>query len=260
LARERGLDLGTIEGSGPGGAVLAADLDRAPAAPTKRPRFDPAAMRHAIGVAMARSKREIPHYYLSRPIDLEAALGWLEATNAALGVAERMLPAVLLLKASALALKEHAAFNGHYIDERFEPAAAVNVGWAIALRGGGLIAPAIKSADTLSPPALMTAMRDLVKRARSGGLRSSELSATTVTITSLGDRGAQTVWPVIHPPQVAMLGFGAIDVRPLVVDGRLAARRAVTVSLAADHRVSDGHAGSALLAAIDALLATPETL
>lgn len=136
----------------------------------------------------------------------------------------------------------------------------VHLGWAIALRGGGLVAPAIHHAQNLPLPALMDALRDLVQRARAGGLRSSELSDPTVTVTSLGDRGADEVLGVIYPPQVAILGFGRIVERPWVVQGQVLPQAVVSVSLAADHRVSDGHLGGQLLAAIDSALQSPDTL
>ena len=150
--------------------------------------------------------------------------------------------------------------NGFWEDGSFRPGAAVHVGWAIALRGGGLIAPAIRDADRRSLDELMAAMRDLVRRARGGGLRGSELTDPTITVTSLGERGAESVLPIIYPPQVAMVGFGRIVTRPWVVDGAIGPRPVVTVTLAGDHRASDGHRGGLLLAEIDRLLQEAETL
>jgi pyruvate dehydrogenase E2 component (dihydrolipoamide acetyltransferase) len=167
---------------------------------------------------------------------------------------------VLFLKATALALRKVPELNGFWQKDEFLPAARVHVGWAIALRGGGLIAPAIHDADQRSLGELMTALRDLVQRGRTGGLRSSELTDPTITVTSLGERGAETVIGVIYPPQVAIVGFGRIVERPWAVDGALAVRPAVSLSLAADHRASDGHRGGLLLAEIDCLLQEPEAL
>lgn len=209
---------------------------------------------------MTRSKREIPHYYLHHTVDLGPALAWLEAFNAARPVPRRLLPAVLLLKATTLALREVPRLNGTYADGAFLPGDGIHAGWAISLRGGGLVAPAIHDTDRLSLHDLMTAMRDLVQRARTGGLRSSELASPTVTVTSLGDRGAEAVTGIIYPPQVAIIGCGTILTRPWVVDGRVEARPLVTVSLAADHRVSDGHTGGLLLNAIERLLQEPQEL
>jgi len=217
-------------------------------------------MRKAIAAAMGRSKREIQHYYLSHTVDLGAALAWLEAFNAAQPVPNRLLPAVLLLKAAALALREVPQLNGTYVDGGFRPGPGIHAGWAISLRGGGLVAPAILDADSRSLPELMSVMRDLVQRARTGGLRSSELSDPTITVTSLGEESVETVFPVIYPPQVALIGYGSVGTRPWVVDGRVEPRPLVTVSLAADHRASDGHIGALLLIAIERLLQEPEKL
>ncbi len=136
----------------------------------------------------------------------------------------------------------------------------MHVGWAIALRGGGLVAPAIRDADKHDLPSLMAALRDLVGRARGGGLRLSELTTATVTVTSLGERGAESVTGVIYPPQVAIIGFGRIAPRALVVDMQVSVRPAVAVTLAADHRVTDGHVGGLFLAALRARLQEPESL
>jgi len=209
---------------------------------------------------MARSKREIPHYYLSSDIDLARTATWLEEHNAAVPVTERLLPAVVLLKATALALHETPDLNGTWEDGAFRRADAVHLGMAVALRGGGLVAPAIHDADTRSLPELMEALRDLVARARAGRLRSSEMSDPTVTVTSLGDQGVDVVLPVIYPPQVAIVGFGRIRERAWAVDGLIGVRPVVTASLAADHRVTDGHIGALFLTALDRTLQRPEDL
>jgi pyruvate dehydrogenase E2 component (dihydrolipoamide acetyltransferase) len=274
-AAELGIDPETLEGTGIDGSVTLADVEAAARAPMakrasvaveapaqKAPRkgFDPAAMRQAIAAAMQRSKRDIPHYYLGQTIDCAAATDWLAATNADKPPPERLMPAVLLLKATALAMAEVPALNGHYEDGAFRPGDGIHVGWIVALRGGGLVAPAIRDADKRALPDLMAALRDVVQRARTGGLRASELGSGTVTVTSLGERGADSVIGVIYPPQVAILGFGRITTRPWVVDGEVVARPLVEASLAADHRVCDGHLGGLLLAAIDRFLQAPEGL
>jgi len=261
LARRTAADLGValdhVTGSGPDGAILVRDV-RVPAAGAEPDRAT--TMRLAIAAAMARSKREIPHYYLGTTIDLEPALTWLAERNAQRPVAERILPAVLMLKAVALACRQHPAFNGFWIDDAFEPGPGVHLGAAISLRAGGVIAPAIHDADRLDLDALMAALRDLVRRARSGGLRSSELTDPTLTVTNLGDGGVPTVHGVIYPPQVALVGFGSIAERPWAAGGMLGTRRAVEATLAADHRATDGISGAAFLNAIDRLLQTPEQL
>jgi pyruvate dehydrogenase E2 component (dihydrolipoamide acetyltransferase) len=218
------------------------------------------AMRQAIAKLMARAKREIPHYYLSHQIDMNRSLAWLEEQNAARPVTERVLPAVLLLKAAAVAARAVPEMNGFWIDDRFRPSDQVHLGVAISLRGGGLIAPAIHDADEKTLPELMTALRDLVKRTRTGKLRSSEMSDPTITITNLGDQGVEAVHGVIYAPQVALVGFGKIMERPWAENGLIGARPVVTATLSADHRAGDGHTGGLYLAEIDRLLQKPEEL
>jgi pyruvate dehydrogenase E2 component (dihydrolipoamide acetyltransferase) len=245
-ASELGVDPEKIAGSGPGGAVTVEDVEkaRAPAAPVDRA----AEMRKAIAAAMSRSKREIPHYYLSETVSLARAAQWLEAENARRPLVERLLMATLYLKATALACKRFPDMNGHYRDGAFRPSSAVHMGVAISLRQGGLIAPAIHDVQSKTLQELMRGLTDLVKRARAGSLRSSEMSDPTITVTNLGEGGVETVFGVIYPPQVALVGFGGIK------------QQSVVASLAADHRVSDGHRGSLFLAEIAKLLQEPDKL
>jgi len=266
LAEERGIDLSAIAGSGPGGAITYADVERhlgvaAPAAEKKRASWlDPRAMRAAIAAAMARSKREIPHYYLEHQIDITPCEQWLAQKNATLPPDSRLLIGALALKAVALALHRFPAFNGFYRDNKFEPSKAVHVGVAIVIRGGGLAAPALHDTDQLSLDALMSSMRDLVQRTRAGRIRSSEISDPTITVSNLGERGVDALYGIIYPPQVAIVGFGKVMTRPWVVDGAIGPRSVVTMTLAGDHRVTDGHAGALFLAEIGKLLQEPEKL
>jgi pyruvate dehydrogenase E2 component (dihydrolipoamide acetyltransferase) len=265
LAAERGILLERLTGSGPEGAIIYGDVERASAAelvsrPVAPKRLDLAEMRRAIAAAMARSKREIPHYYLSTTIDLTRSLDWIEAANSTRPPAQRLLLAALLLKAVARALGEAPEFNGFFTAEGFQPGAGIHVGTAIAIRGGGLVAPAIRDADKLSLDELMAQLRDLVARARSGALRSSELSDPTITVTNLGERTVEAVFGVIYPPQVALVGFGMPVERPWVVAGKVDTRQVITATLAADHRASDGHRGALFLVKIDRRLQSPEAL
>lgn len=265
-AAELHIDPRSVTGSGQGGAITLADIEAAVArsAPTPadkgRRGFDPSAMRQAIASAMARSKREIPHYYLGLPIDMSRALQWLAAENARRDVENRLLAGVLLLKATALALKDVPELNGFWVDGGPRLSTGIHVGWAISLRGGGLMAPAIHDADGKTIDQLMAALRDLVVRARTARLRGSEMTDPTVTVTSLGDRGAEKVYGVIYPPQLAIVGFGTVRPAPAVVDGAVAARPTVYATVSGDHRASDGVSGSRLLAAIDSRLQAPEAL
>ncbi|MBI2156030.1 MAG: 2-oxo acid dehydrogenase subunit E2, partial [Candidatus Rokubacteria bacterium] len=254
LAEALGVDPALVSGTGPDGAITREDVERAVPA---RPRMDLARMRQTIGAAMARSKREIPHYYLATPIDLHRAMTWLAAENARRPVTERLLYGVLLIKAVALALREVPELNAVWKGGQVVPSEAVHVGVAISLRQGGLVAPALHDADRQSLGDLMQSFRDLVQRVRTGGLRSSELSDPTITVTSLGEQGVETVFGIIYPPQVAIVGFGRVVERPWAVDGQVAIRPLVTATLSADHRASDGHRGSRFLAAVDRLLQDP---
>jgi pyruvate dehydrogenase E2 component (dihydrolipoamide acetyltransferase) len=217
-------------------------------------------LRQTIAAAMSRSKREIPHYYLSTTIDLHRAMTWLAEENRKRPVTDRLLYGVLLLKAVALALRELPELNAVWADGQVVTSQAIHVGVAISLRQGGLVAPALHDTDRQSLGDLMGQFRDLVNRARAGSLRSSELSDPTITVTSLGEQGVETVFPIIYPPQVAIVGFGKVVERPWVVDGQVVARPVVTATLSADHRVSDGHRGGLFLAAVDRLLQEPGKL
>ena len=267
LAQERGLDLSAIAGSGPEGAIVYADVERGAA---KRPPggaekkravgLDLDAMRAAIAAAMARSKREIPHYYLEHQVDVGACESWLAQTNADRPPDNRLLFGALALKAVATAVRRFPAFNGFYREGKYEPVPDVHVGVAIAIRGGGLAAPAVHDADKLSVDELMAKLRDLVQRMRGGRIRSSEIADATVTVSSLGERGVEALYGVIYPPQVALVGFGKPVQRPWVIDGAIGPRSIVTITLAGDHRASDGHAGALFLAEIGKLLQEPDKL
>ena len=285
-AVELGVDLNTVTGTGPDGAVTKADVERAakavpgpkptpvapsPEAPAVSPAEKPAraplspadrhaAMRKAIAAAMARSKREIPHYYLGTRIDMSRALAWLQAENLKRPVTERMLYSVLLLKAVALAVRDVPELNGFWVDGVFKAGAGIHVGVAISLRQGGLIAPAMHDVDQKRLDEIMVNLRDLVKRTRAGVLRSSEIADATITVTSLGEQGVESVFGVIYPPQVALVGFGKIVEQPWAANGMVGARPVMMATLAADHRASDGHRGGLFLAAIERLLQEPEKL
>ncbi|HEX9258266.1 MAG TPA: 2-oxo acid dehydrogenase subunit E2, partial [Acidimicrobiales bacterium] len=219
-----------------------------------------ASMRQAIANLMSRSAREIPHYHLALDMDIEPALLWLAAENERRPVADRLLPAALLLKAAALAAAEVPAVNGHWVDGSFVPGEGVHLGVAVSLRTGGLIAPAIHDADRLTLTEVMASLRDLVSRARTGRLKGSELTGATITVTNLGDNGVDLVHGVIYPPQVALVGFGRIGERPWAEHGLLGVRRVVTGTLAADHRASDGMVGARFLDAVARHLHAPEEL
>ena len=272
LAAELGVDLAAVTGTGPAGAIREADVrlagpagkptpPTAVAAPAARSAEDRTrSMRQAIARLMARSKREVPHYYVSNTADMTRALSWLHDRNRELDVSQRVVPAALLLKAAALAAWQVPQLNGYWVDDAFRPAEAVHLGVAISIRGGGLLTPAIHDAADLQLGELMARMRDLVTRARSGRLRGSELADATITVTNLGDQGVESVYGVIYPPQVALVGFGRVTERPVAVGGLVGARPVVINTLAADHRATDGYTGARYLTTISDLLQRPEEL
>lgn len=279
LATSLGVDVEALTGTGPQGAVVISDVEHAAAhghvaasaAPAAAPPSPAASakdvaarrgaeMRKSIAAAMSRSKREIPHYYLAHEVLLDPALDWLTERNASRSITDRVLPAVLQLKAVALAAQRFGELNGFWRDDGFEGSSAVHVGVAISLRGGGLVAPAIHDVPDKKLDELMADLTDLVARARAGSLRSSEMSDPTLTVTNLGDQGVDTVFGVIYPPQVALVGFGTPAQRVCAVDGGIRIATTVRASLAADHRASDGHRGAMFLAAVDDLLRHPDLL
>jgi pyruvate dehydrogenase E2 component (dihydrolipoamide acetyltransferase) len=248
-----------LQGTGPNESVTRDDVEHASHPPTAA-KGAPSGMRDAIAAAMARSKREIPHYYLAEDVDVSPALAWLESANASRPPAERILFAALLVKATAMAAREVPEMNGFFRDGAHVPGGGVHVGVAISLRQGGLVAPALLDADKKSLAELMSGLRDLTNRARTGGLRSSEVSEPTITVTNLGEQGVSSVFGVIYPPQVALVGFGKPALRPWAKDGMLGVHTILTVTLSADHRVSDGHRGARFLSMIERLLGEPEKL
>jgi pyruvate dehydrogenase E2 component (dihydrolipoamide acetyltransferase) len=273
VAEGLGVDLSLVSGTGPNGAITRADVEKVSSAGAGAPVVEPVApaivsepvdrqvaMREAIGALMARSKREIPHYYLQHEIDMSSAMEWLHESNLHRTVNERVLPSAMLLSAVARAAVEIPELNGFWIDGVFRQGAGIHLGVAISLRGGGLIAPALHDADKKSLAEIMAGVRDLVQRARAGRLRSTEMSDPTLTVTNLGEHGVDLVHGVIYAPQVALVGFGAIRDRPWASGGMIGVRPTVVATLAADHRASDGHTGARFLTAIYRQLQNPETL
>lgn len=248
LARERGLDLDQVATEPHrvlvGDAVLRAApaLLPAPAAPGD-------AMRRAIARMMARSWQEIPHFQVATTVDVQRPMAALAEVNARRSAADRILPAALLLRAAARAAADVHGVNGWWRDEAFVAADHVDLGIVVALRSGGLLAPVVRDAAAKTLDEVMAELRDLVTRARSGRLRASEVGEATITVTQLGENEVDTVVPIIHPPQVAILGIGAVHDAPWVDAGTVVVRPVVRATLAADHRAVDGRIGSLYLAA-----------
>ena len=247
LARRRAAELGVdparVRGTGEGGAVTRQDVEAARGGASSE------SIRQAVAAAMSRSNRDIPHYYLSSTIDLSVALELLGRRNEQRPVERRLLPVVLFVRAVARALRLVPELNASW-DGALRPSRDIHVGLAISLRGGGVIVPALKYADEKSLDELQEALNDLIPRARALRLKSSELTSSTITMTSLGDRGVDEVFGVIYPPQVALVGVGGIVERPLAIAGRVEVRPSVRVTLAGDHRATDGLTGNRFLVAL----------
>lgn len=269
IAADNQIDLSVLRGTGDGGAITREDVEKALAERDIRlkPRADEPArpagstesIRRAVAAAMSKSNSEIPHYYLETSIDMRQALAWLADANRQRPVQKRLLPAALLLKAVANTLPEFPDLNAVW-DNGLQRKKDINIGFVIALRTGGLVVPAIHRANEKNVDAIMETLNDLIPRARALKLRSSELSESTITVTSLGDDGVDAVFGVIYPPQVALIGFGGISEQPVVENSMLGIRPVLRATLAGDHRATDGLTGSRFLAALKNKLQHPETL
>jgi len=263
-AQDLNINLASLKGSFSGGKIVLADVEAAVAEKPHRARGEPKTtmenMRQAIGAVMTQSKRTIPHFYVSHTIDIQPGLDWLAAHNAGVPPAERILMGALFVRAAVRAAERVRVMNGRYEDGAFSPSDRVNAGIAVALRGGGLVAPALIDADRMSLAETMAGMRNLVSRARAGRLRNSEMTEGTITISSLGETGAEEMTGVIFAPQVALVCLGAPQTRPWVVGDKVMPRTVATVTVSADHRVSDGRQAAQFIQEFNTALSVPETL
>lgn len=272
IAMENNIDITTLSGSGENGAITKEDVENAMAlgqqgiakqmpvaSITEKSKSSNDPIRAAVAAAMSRSNREIPHYYLEKKINMSKALDWMHETNKQRSVKERILPAALLIKSTALSLRHVPELNAVW-DNTLLLKEKINIGFVVSLRSGGIIVPAIHQADQKSVSEIMQSLNDVIPRARELRLKSSELSDSTLTITSLGEGGADVVYGIIYPPQVAIVGFGSITEQPFAENGMLGVRHVMHVTLAGDHRATDGLTGSKFLTLLDQYLQNPETL
>jgi pyruvate dehydrogenase E2 component (dihydrolipoamide acetyltransferase) len=190
---------------------------------------------------------------------MKNALAWMYEKNKELPVQKRLLPAALLIKAVACSLREVPELNAIW-DTDLRLKTEINIGFVVSLRNGGIIVPAIHAADTKTIGEIMESLNDIIPRARALRLRSSELSDSTITITNIGEGGADLVYGIIYPPQVAIIGFGSISEQAFAENGLLGVHPMIQASLAGDHRASDGLTGSRFLLALNNHLQNPETL
>ena len=265
MAAENNIDLSQIQGTGEEGAITKEDVENAITQKEKITNSEEKnipqvqAIRSAVAAAMSKSNREIPHYYLEKRIDMTKALAWLGETNHKLPIQKRLLPAALLIKSVAQSLVDFPNLNASW-DNGLQLKKEINIGFVVSLRGGGIIIPTIHNANLKNTSEIMEALNDIIPRARAMKLRSSDLSDSTITITSLGEGGADVVFGVIYPPQVAIIGFGGSSQQAVVENGMLGIRHVFTVTLAGDHRATDGLTGSDFLVTLNKHLQNPESL
>lgn len=269
IAKTQQLDLSTLKGSGFNSAIILQDIENhiiSPSAKNNRHSNEErlASMRSAIAAAMSKSKQAIPHFYLSLDIPLNKAQQWLQQVNQGKSPQEHVLLIALLLKATASTLKKYPQLNGFYANDGFVKASEINIANVISLRSGGVVVPAIANVDQLSVDEIMQAIRDITYRSRaieSGErLRSSELSGATITTTNMGERGVDSVFGIIYPPQVAIIGFGKVKKVPQVSADKISIGEQFTVCLSADHRVVDGMLAAKFLNVFAKKLQGPEQL
>jgi pyruvate dehydrogenase E2 component (dihydrolipoamide acetyltransferase) len=271
MAIANNIEVNQIRGTGPDGAITKQDVEnfiaRSKELPVEKPeatgkersRAASENIRRAIAAAMSKSNREIPHYYLEKKVSLRNAISWMQETNKRRSPRERLLPVALMIKAVARALRDVPALNAIW-DNGLHLKNEVNIGLVVALRMGGVVVPCIPNADLKTVDGIMSALNDMIPRAKALNLRSSELSDSTITVTNLGEDSADKVFGIIYPPQVAIIGFGEISQQPFAENGMLGICPVICVTLAGDHRATDGLTGSRFLAALDKYLQNPEQL
>jgi pyruvate dehydrogenase E2 component (dihydrolipoamide acetyltransferase) len=276
LAADLNVDLTRIQGTGPNGSITSEDILRAdrgltPSTPTPDPPAPPEAApapqraeprRAPVQQATAPQpvKGDVPQYYLSTPVDLSAALTWARLENERRPDRDQIMPAALLVKATALALREVPELNGFWTESGPQKSEAIHIGCAISSASGRLVAPALMNADQMDLGTLMRSLVDLVGRVRQGRVRSSELAAATITAMDFGDQGVEAAYAGVNAPQVAIIGFGKITERAWASAGRVEARPVMTITLSADSRASDCRHGGTFLNTVEQLLQTPQRL
>ena len=205
-------------------------------------------MRKAIARRMVQSKQEAPHFYVSRDIEMDTALAALAAANEGREKGERASVTALLVRALASTLGAFPAYNAVWNEDALEEVEAANIGVAIDLGDGGLIAPALLDCGSKSVATISTELRDLVTRTKAGKLRAPEISEGTFTLSNLGMLGVTSFAAIVTPPQVSTLATGATEPRAVVRDGEIVVRQMMSATLSSDHRALDGAGAARLLA------------
>jgi pyruvate dehydrogenase E2 component (dihydrolipoamide acetyltransferase) len=277
LAADLNVDLTRIQGTGPNGSITSEDILRADrglkpstppptSAPTPASPPSPGPQRAEPRRAPVQTtapqpvKGDVPQYYLSTPVDLSAALTWARLENERRPDRDQIMPAAMLVKATALALREVPELNGFWTEDGPQKSDAIHIGCAISSASGRLVAPALMNVDQMDLGTLMRSLVDLVGRVRQGRVRSSELAAATITAMDFGEQGVEAAYAGVNAPQVAIIGFGKITERAWAAAGRVEARPVMTITLSADSRASDCRHGGTFLNTVEQLLQTPQRL
>ncbi|WP_356948779.1 dihydrolipoamide acetyltransferase family protein [Actinomadura geliboluensis] len=284
LARDHGIDLASLSGSGPGGRIVRADIEAAirsggaaeapaaaaPAAPAPAAPAPAAQARAAdedveavplnrfrkvAAKRLTESKRDAPHFYLNREVDAEALLAFRKTLNEALAPAKVSVND-LIVKAVATALREHPAVNVSYTEENLLFHKRIHVGIAVAVEDG-LVVPVVKDADRKSVSQIGAESRELAGKAREGKLKLDEMSGGTFSVSNLGMFGVSSFSAVINPPEAAILAVGAVRDEPVVRDGEVVPGKRMAVTLSVDHRATDGATAAQFLARLAELLQNP---
>ncbi len=278
LAKERGVDLKLVQGSGPGGRVVMRDLEGAGGAavglPVPVPRSavpEPVGgvayrdvpltqIRKTIAKRLGTSLGPIPHFFLTTEVDMERAADARAALNQQLGDQGQNQAKIsindILLKATALALTKHGACNAWWQDDHIRYWNEVHVGMAVAIEDG-LITPVIRNTDRKSLLEIGTEARELAGRARERRLRPEEYTGSTFSVSNLGMFDIDQFTAVINPPEAAILAVGAMSAKPVAMDGAVVVRRRLRMTLSCDHRVIDGATGAAFLRTVKQMLENP---
>ncbi|WAE73505.1 dihydrolipoamide acetyltransferase family protein [Streptomonospora nanhaiensis] len=288
LAREYGLDINSIQGSGPKGRIVRADIEAAakdgaaresaPAAPAAQesrpapaaaqaaPAFDDGRdseelkvsnVRKVIARRLTESKQTVPHFYLRRTIDAEALKGFRGQINEQLAsTGAKISFNDLIVKACATALKLHPAVNTSWVEDKLLQHHRINVGVAVAV-DAGLVVPVLHDTDKATLSEISTRTRELAGKARDGKLKPQEMSGGTFSVSNLGMFGVDSFSAVINPPEAAILAVGAMRQEPVVVDGEVVVRNRISLELSVDHRAVDGAVGAAFLKDLAEILEEP---
>ncbi len=265
LARERGLELATISGSGPDGAVLAADVEGyvsvAKDAPGPPPadavELEPSRMWQVMASRLTESWQTVPHFYLSRTVDASQLLAWRDALRRQ--GREDIAISDLLLRITAASLREHPRLNASWRDGHIQQHPQVNIGMAVAV-ADGLLVPVFHDADKLSLSELADRRRHLVEAARAGELTLPEMTGGTFSITNLGMFGVEEFKAIVNPPEAAILAIGAIRDAVVAVQGEPAVRPVFNLTLSCDHRAVDGALAARFMATLHDRMETPMLL